>query len=148
MKTKKQGARKKYNMRKKELWNYFPRTISKKQASDTGMAAVLILLLIGLFTNNNLYYKIAIPVLVINMTFPMFYYLFAIIWLGFSQLLGTIVSKIILTIIYLILVIPVGVFRRLVGKDSLQIFQFKKGNKSVMRIRNYTFVSKDIENPY
>ena len=135
-------------MREKELWNYFPRTISKKQASDTGMAAVLILLLIGLFTHNNLYYKIAIPVLVINMTFPMFYYLFAIIWLGFSQLLGTIVSKIILTIIYFIMVIPIGVFRRLLGKDSLKLSEFKKGNKSVMQTRDYNFLSEDIEKPY
>lgn len=135
-------------MREKKLWDYFPRTISKKQASDTGMAAVLILLLIGLFTHNNLYYKIAIPVLVINMTFPMFYYLFAIIWLGFSQLLGTIVSKIILTIIYFIMVIPVGVFRRLLGKDSLKLSEFKKGNKSVMQTRDYNFLSEDIEKPY
>ena len=135
-------------MREKELWNYFPRTISKKQASDTGMAAVLILLLIGLFTHNNLYYKIAIPVLVINMIFPMFYYLFAIIWLGFSQLLGTIVSKIILTIIYIIMVIPIGVFRRLLGKDSLKLSEFKKGNKSVMQTRDYNFLSEDIEKPY
>jgi len=135
-------------MRKIELWNYFPRTISKKQASDTGMAAVLILLLIGLFTHNNLYYKIAIPVLVINMTFPMFFYPFAIIWLGLTQLLGTIVSKIILTFTYFILVVPVGAFRRLLGKDSLQLSEFKKGNKSVMQTRNHTFVSEDIENPY
>lgn len=135
-------------MREKELWNYFPRTISKKQASDTGMAAVLILLLIGLFTHNNLYYKIAIPVLVINMTFPMFYYPFAIVWLGFTHLLGTIVSKIILTIIYFIMVIPIGVFRRLLGKDSLQLSEFKKGNKSVMQTRDYTFLSEDIEKPY
>ncbi len=135
-------------MRKKELWNYFPKTISIKQASDTGMAAVLILLLIGLFTHNNLYYKIAIPVLVINMTFPMFYYPFAIIWLGFSQLLGTIISKIILTIIYIIMVIPIGVIRRLLGKDSLQLSEFKKGNNSVMQIRDYNFSSDDIEKPY
>ena len=132
----------------KKMWNYFPRTISKKQASDTGMAAVLILLLIGLFTHNNLYYKIAIPVLIINMTYPMFYYLIAIIWLGFSQLLGTIVSKIILTIVYIIMVIPVGIFRRLLGKDSLQLSEFKKGKGTVMKSRNYNFVSKDIENPY
>ena len=135
-------------MIKKEQWKYFPRTISIKQASDTGMAAVLLLMLIGLFSHNNLYYKIAIPVLVLNMTFPMFYYPFAIIWLGLSQLLGTIVSKIILTIIYFILVIPVGVLRRLLGKDSLQLSEFKKDNKSVMQARNHTFVSEDIENPY
>ena len=135
-------------MNKKKLWNYFPKTISKKQASDTGMAAILILLLIGLFTHNNLYYKIAIPVLIINMTFPMFYYLFAIIWLGFSQLLGTVLSKIILTIVYILMIIPVGIFRRLIGKDSLQLSEFKKGSNSVMKTRNYNFSSKDIENPY
>ena len=130
------------------MWNYFPRTITKKQASDTGMAAVLILLLIGLFTQNNLFYKIAIPVLIINMTFPMFYYLFAIIWLGFSQLLGTVVSKIILTIVYFLLIVPVGIFRRLIGKDSLQLSEFKKDTTSVMKSRDYYFSSKDVEHPY
>lgn len=135
-------------MSKNKLWNYFPDTISKKQASDTGMAAVLILLLIGFFTQNNLYYKIAIPVLIINMTYPRFYYLFAIIWLGFSQILGTIVSKILLSIVYTIMLIPVGVFRKLLGKDPLQLSEFKKSNRSVMKKRNYKFSAKDIENPY
>jgi len=135
-------------MSKKKLWKYFPKTISKKQASDTGMAIVLIFLLVGLFTQNDLYYKIAIPVLIINMTFPMFYYPFAIVWLGFSHILGTVMSKIILTIVYFIIVLPVGIFRRIIGKDSLQLSNFKKGNDSVMKERNYTFSSIDIENPY
>jgi len=135
-------------MSKLEIGNYFPRTISKKQASDTGMAAVLILLLIGLFTQNNIYYKIAIPVLIMNMTFPMFYYPFAIIWLGLSQLLGTIVSKIILSIVYFVMVVPTGLFRRIIGKDSLQLSKFKKANTSVMQTREYNFSSEDIENPY
>ena len=128
--------------------NYFPKIISKKQASDTGMAFVLILLLVGLFTQNDLYYKIAIPVLIVNMAFPMFYYPFVVIWLGFSQLFGTVVSKIILAIVYFIIVIPVGIFRRLLGKDSLQLSQFKKSNKSAMKIRNNKFKSVDLEKPY
>jgi len=135
-------------MSKNILMNYFPKIISKKQASDTGMAMVLILLLIGLFTQNNLYYKIAIPVLIINMIFPMFYYLFAIIWLGFSQLLGTVVSKIILTIVYFIILLPIGIFRRLLGKDSLQLSEFKKGTGTVMKSRDYNYSSNDIEKPY
>lgn len=135
-------------MSNRRLWNYFPRAISNKQASDTGMAIMLILLLIGLFTKNDVYYKIAIPVLIINMTFPRFYYLFAIIWFGFSKILGTVMSKIILTIVYIVLVIPVGLFRRILGKDSLKLSEFKKGDNSVMMTRNYTFTSKDIEKPY
>jgi len=135
-------------MKKKERRIFFPTTISKKQASDSGMAAVLILLLIGFFTNNDLYYKIAIPLLVINMTVPMFYYPFAVLWFGFSQVLGTVVSKIVLTVIYIIIVIPIGVSRRLLGKDSLKLSEFKKSKSTVMQIRNYSFLSKDIENPY
>ena len=135
-------------MSKNILRNYFPTKISKKQASDTGMTLVLILLLVGIFIQNDFYYKIAIPVLIINMIFPMFYYPLAIIWLGFSKLLGTVASKIILTTVYIILVIPVGIFRRLLGKDSLKLSQFKKTNKSVMKIRNHIFKSFDLENPY
>jgi len=132
----------------KKIAGYFPETISKKQASDTGMAIVLILLFVGLFSEDNFYYKIAIPVLVINMIFPMLYYPIAIFWLGFSHLLGTVMSKIILTIVYIILVIPVGIIRRIMGKDPLQLNKFKRGADTVMKVRNYKFSSKDIENPY
>ena len=135
-------------MKAKGLGSYFPKQISKKQASDAGMAAVLILLLIGLFTTNDIYYKIAIPVLVINMTIPMIFYPFAVLWFGCSQLLGTIMSKLILTIVYVFMVIPVGVFRRLMGKDALHLSEFKKSKNSVMHSRNYNFSAKDIENPF
>lgn len=136
------------DMNTKNTEKYFPKSISKKQASDTGMAMVLILLLVGLFSENNLYFKIAIPVLIVNMTIPMFFYPFAIAWLGFSQLLGTVVSKIVLTVVYIIMVIPLGLFRRLIGKDTLQLRDFKKDNGSVMKTRNFVFTSKDIENPF
>lgn len=135
-------------MSKKEHWHYFPKIISKKQATDAGMAAVLILLLIGLFTNNDFYYKIAVPLLVINMTFPMAFYPFAILWFGCSQLLGTIMSKLILTLVYIFMVVPVGVIRRLLGKDPLRLSEFKKSKSSVMHKRDYMFTSKDIENPF
>ena len=112
------------------------------------MAVVLIFLVIGLFSQNSLFFKIAIPLLIIDMIFPMFFYFFAIIWLGFSHLLGTIVSKIILTIIFTIMVIPIGIFRRLIGKDSLLLTKFNKSSESVMVIRNKIFTLKDIEKPY
>ncbi len=126
----------------------FPSKITKKQAGDTGMAIVLILLLLGLFTKNIIFYKIAIPVLIINMIVPMFYYFFAIIWLGFSQLLGMIVSNILLTVIYIVMVIPVSLIRKIMGKDTLLLREFKKGTNSVMKVRDYTFSPVDIEKPF
>ena len=93
--------------------NYFSTEITKKQSSDTGMAMILILLIIAVLTENNIYLLISIFALIVNMTFPTFYYPVAIIWLGFSHLLGTIISKILLSIVFVSLVIPVGLFRRL-----------------------------------
>ncbi len=127
---------------------YFPTQISSKQARDTGMAVVLVLLLIGFFSDTVLYYKIAIPVLIINMTWPMSFYPIAVVWLGFSHVLGTVMSKIILTVIYLVLVLPVGLFRRLLGKDPLILRRFGDGEQSAMKTRNHTFTAEELEHPY
>lgn len=130
------------------LKKYFPVDISKKQASDTGMAMTLILLLLGLFTKSVLYYKIAIAALVITMAVPMFFFPFAVVWLGLTTLLGEVVSKILLTVIYFIILFPVSIIRQMMGKDTLDLKTFKKSTKSVMVSRNHVFTSKDIEHPY
>ena len=122
--------------------------ISKDQMKDTGMAMVLILLLTGFFFDKNILFKIAVISLLINMIVPKFYYPFAIIWLGFSQILGTVVSKIILSVVFFVIVFPVALIRRMMGKDSLQLKQFKKSGSSVMKTRNHRFSSDDIVHPY
>lgn len=127
---------------------FFPKSVSKKQSSDSGMAIVLILLLIAFFSGNPLYFKIAIPVLIINMIYPMFYYYFAIAWLGLSHIIGTFVSKIILSLVYFIIVLPMAMVRKLIGKDTLQLKQFKKSNSSVMHKRNHLFTSDDLKHPF
>ncbi len=127
---------------------FFSTSITKDQAKDSGMAIMLILMLIGFFTENDLFYKIAIPVLLMNMIYPMFYYPFAIFWFGFANMLGTIVSKILLSVVFFIIVLPIALLRRLLGKDSLLLKKFKKSNESVMKTRNQTFVAADLEKPF
>ena len=127
---------------------FFSTSITKEQAKDSGMAIMLILMIIGFFTNNDLFYKLAIPVLLMNMIFPMFYYPFAILWFGLSNLLGTIVSKILLSIVFFIIVLPVALLRRMLGKDSLLLKKFKKSSESVMKTRNQTYVAADLEKPF
>jgi len=124
------------------------RKISKKEATDTGMAMTLIVLLLGYFTKNNLYYLAAIPVLVINMTFPMLFYPLAIIWFGLTALLGEVVSKVLLSVVYIIVLMPMGIIRRMMGKDAMLLKGFKKENSSVMVTRNHEFIPDDIVNPY
>lgn len=126
----------------------FPKTISKKEATDTGMAMALICLLLGHFTKHDYYYMAAIPVLVIDMTFPMFYYPFAMVWLGLTNLLGMVMSRVLISIVYIVILLPIGLIRKMTGKDSLNLKGFKKDSKSVMVVRDYEFTAKDITNPF
>jgi uncharacterized membrane protein len=127
---------------------YFSTDISKKKCSDAGMAAVLIMLLIGLFTKKIIFYQIGIPMLVINMIVPLVFYPFAILWYGLSGLMGDILSRIILTIVYIVVVLPVGFIRKLAGKDPLKLRDFKKADSSVMIIRDHLYTSSDLEKPF
>ncbi len=126
----------------------FPRKISKEQAKDTGMAMVLICLILNFVLDNDLYVKIAIAALVVNMIVPTFYRYPAYVWLALSHLLGAVVSRILLTLIFFVIVTPISLIRRLLGFDSLRLRKFKKGTESVMTARDVTFSSKDLKTPY
>jgi len=128
--------------------DFFKQPINAKQAGDTGMAMVLIGLIIGLFTHNTLFFKIATLLLVINMIWPTVFRPVARIWISGSLLLGTVVSKILLTIIFFGLVTPIGVVLRIAGADAMLLKQWKKGSSSVFKERNHQFKAKDIEKPF
>jgi hypothetical protein len=127
---------------------FFSTAITKDQAKDSGMALVLILLVTGLFTKDDLYFKIAAGALLMNMIFPMFYYPFAIFWFGISGIMGSIMSKVLLLVIYTIIVLPVALWRRLLGKDPLLLKGFKRSSESVMRSRKHVYEAADLEKPF
>ncbi len=127
---------------------YFPKHISKDQAKDTGMAMVLICLLLGLYLKENVCYILSIILLLINMIVPVVYRKVAVVWLGFSHILGTIMSKVILSLIFFGVVVPVGILRKLSGSDSMKLKQWKKNNTSVFTSRDHEYHAEDIENPY
>lgn len=133
---------------KNNLKSFFNLEINKDKARDTGMAMVLILLLIELYVGSGLYFKIAIPVLIVNMIVPQIFYPIAYIWFGFAQVMGTFVSKILLFIVFAVIVLPVALLRRLFGKDSLLLKKWNSKNESIFKTRDHLFTSSDIEKPY
>lgn len=126
----------------------FPGKISRERIKDSGMALVLILLIIGLITDSSTYFILSAAFLLVNMIFPLFFYPFAFIWLGFSEILGRVMSKIILLLVYLAVVLPVAFIRRLLGKDTLLLRKFKDGKGSVMVDRRHDFQAEDLEKPF
>ena len=53
-----------------------------------------------------------------------------------------------LTIIFFILVLPIGFMRRLLGKDPMQLQKWKKDQTSAFKTREHVYTAKDIEHPY
>jgi len=118
------------------------------QARDTGLALVLILLIIEYVMRPGWLVICAIAVLVLTMTCPAVFRPLARVWFGFSHLLGTIVSKIILSIVFFFIVTPVGFIRRAFGADPMKTRLWKKGGESVFVNRNHLYTKEDIEKPY
>lgn len=121
---------------------------NNKQLVDAGMALTLVLLIIGIISGKEIFYKISISILVINMLAPKVFYPFALFWYNLSIVLGMIFPRILLTGVYIFLVVPIGGLRRMANKDALALRIFKKGHGSVMKKRAYTFTREDLINPY
>lgn len=123
--------------------------ISDRQCYDTGLAVILILLLISWFTEKDIYWKLSIPVLVCCMTVPKVFSLLARGWFAFSQVLGNLVSKLILTIIFFVVVTPVALLMKIVGKDAMQLKKWKAGHQSVFFDRSSKKIRpEDFERPF
>jgi uncharacterized membrane protein YgdD (TMEM256/DUF423 family) len=122
--------------------------ITQHQAKDTGMAMVLICLLIMFISGQDFLLVPAIALLVLTMTWTAFFKPVAKLWFGLSHFLGSIVSKILLSVLFFAIVTPIGLVRRLAGADSLKLKEWGKGTKSSFTDRNQTYSAEDLERPY
>lgn len=119
-----------------------------EQARDTGLAMVLICLLLAYWGGRPRYLPLAIALLLLTMVWPQAFRPLAGLWFGLSHLLGAIVSRIILTLLFFLLVTPVGLIRRWAGADTLQLKKWKKDRSSVFIERQGAIKPQDLLNPY
>lgn len=87
-------------------------------------------------------------VLVTDMIFPGLFRPIARLWIGISYMVGSVVSRIVLTMVFFILVTPVGVIRQLLGFDPLRLKEWKTGSGSTFKDREHLYQRKDLERPY
>lgn len=119
-----------------------------EQAKDTGLALILVLLLLAHFWGKHSLILPAVGVLILTMTFPAVFRPLAVIWFGLSHILGNIISKILLTIIFALVVTPVGLIRRIFGADSMALKNWKGRQESTFLQRDHLFTIEDMEKPY
>ena len=119
-----------------------------EQAKDTGMAMVLICLLLGYWGKFPKFLPVSLVLLIITMAWPKAFKPLAGLWFGLSHLLSSVVSRVLLTVVFFLIVTPIGVIRRWSGADALQLKKWKQGQDSVFVVREGPVQGKDMANPY
>ena len=114
-----------------------------EQAKDTGMAMVLLCLLLGHFWKIPKLFPLSIILLLLTMAVPKIFRPLAGLWFGLSQVMGQVVSKILLTLAFFLIVTPIGLMRRRTGADPLQLKKWKQGTDSVFVERQGAIQDKD-----
>jgi len=119
-----------------------------EQAKDTGMAMVLICLLLGYWGKFPKFLPVSLALLFLTMVWPNAFRPLAVLWFGLSYLLSRVMSRVILTLVFFLVVTPIGVIRRLWGADALQLKKWKQGRDSVFVVREGPVQGNDMANPY
>jgi hypothetical protein len=66
-------------------------------------------------------------------------------WYKAGELLGTVVSKVVLTLVFVFLLTPIALLYRIFNKDPLHL---KKTDGPNWKIRGQTYSEKDLKNPW
>ena len=70
----------------------------------------------------------------------------ATVWMWFAKIIGKVIPKVILTLLYFLFFVPYALIYRLVRKNVLDL---KVGGKETMyKERNHLYTPSDIENPW
>jgi hypothetical protein len=122
--------------------------ITAVRTYGSGLALILIFLITFILTGEIFLLYISLGVTVLLMVWPAPFRYWGRLWFSLGEILGLVVSRILLSIIYLLLVIPVGL---IVGKKirrNMQLFSFKNGSDSVFKERDHFFSPADLEKPF
>ena len=118
--------------------------VTKKQCMEFGQVAAAVLVLIALYRRQWVFVSASFIVLLVNMILPIIFYPFAWVWFGIAKLLAEVNMRILLTLLFCVMVIPVGLWRKLRRRDSLQLHAFKKGRGSVLQARDHVYEKEDL----
>ena len=69
------------------------------------------------------------------------------VWIGFSLLIGWVVTRVILTIVFFLVVTPIGLLQRLAGRSPLEL-RFRTTTHSYWRPRKNLFATADYRNQF
>src|SRR5689334_15457231 len=93
---------------------------SVDQARETGLVLVLVLLLMARLSKQDNLILLAIGVLLVTMVRPTVFELPARLWFGLAEVMGAASSKVLLSVVFVLILLPIAGIRRITGADPMQ----------------------------
>jgi len=115
---------------------------------ETGILLAMGFIIYGWYIEEWKFAIIGAAVLLVSLIIPVLFKPLAFLWFRLAKLLSFITSNLLLILLFFLLVTPVGLFRKILGKDSLKLKDFKRSSDSVLLERNHIFNSSDLKNPF
>jgi len=117
--------------------------MKREKNLETILVLVGALLVFYFIFHKDLLLKIALFLAAIGLFIPYLAEKIHWAWMKLAHLLGYVMSRVLLTVIYFIIVVPLAFFSRLAGKNSVQL---KGGQNSYFKERNFRYNKESLEN--
>lgn len=115
---------------------------------NSGLALIFILLLVIFLGGHDVLMLPTLVVTLLLMIRPVIFRPFAALWLGFSEVLGRVMSKVILSLVFFLVVTPIALIRGMTGADAMQRKKWKRGQESAYRTIDKTLGPEDLEHMF
>jgi hypothetical protein len=117
----------------------------KRKHVETIIVICAFLLLIGRINRSWNYVYIASVVAILSFTWKWFRENVHWLWMKLAEAMGFVTGKILLTVVFIIVVIPLSFFAKLRGKLNMNL---KSGRETYFKTRNHNFAKEDLEHPW
>jgi predicted membrane protein len=119
---------------------------SKEKKYETILAIILGLLVIYWFTEIRWLVTVCLALATIGVLWSTGAGWITYIWLKLSHVLGWVMSKVILGLVFYVILVPIALLSRIFNKDSLKLKKNKTGG--YYTDRNHEYCAEDLENPW
>ena len=121
--------------------------MTEKWIKDTGEVLALVLLFFGLYYRFDYLFVLAFATLIITTVYPNLLKPLAYLWLKVTKILASVMPRIFFGFVFYVIITPIGLVRRILGYDSLDLSDNHKKLSSFIT-RNHLFTKEDLMKPY
>ena len=110
---------------------------------ETILVLVLALLVCYFIFHGNIWIKIAIALGAVGLFIPFLAEKIHWLWMKLAHVLGYVMSRVLLTLIFFLFLVPLAFLSKRAGKNTVQL---KRKSSSYFSDRNFTYTKESLEN--